>query len=147
MDTTFNKGSVSHTPQLGRIAYCEILIIIACTVVQLGVQGGGGGAVSPPQWVQGQSPEKFWLFCILNNLKHHSHGSATTTSDKTLQQKSTLLRVWRSEFGVPNLYTGFKIAWDMALSNSVQISYNMLLLEYQIDLTLQRHIQNSVEHA
>ena len=36
-------------------------------------------------------------------------------SDKSLQQKSTLLRVWGSEFGIPNQYTGFKVALDSAL--------------------------------
>ena len=35
-------------------------------------------------------------------------------SDESLHQKSTLLRVWRSEFGIPNWYTGVKIALDTA---------------------------------
>ena len=34
--------------------------------------------------------------------------------DESLHQKSTLLRVWGSEFGIPNWYTGLKIALDMA---------------------------------
>ena len=62
--------------------------------------------------------EHFWLFCILNSSKHHSSGSAITNSDESLHHKSTLLRVWRSEFGILNQYTGFKIA--MALQPGSQ---------------------------
>ena len=67
------------------------------TVVQLGSLGGGRRGHCKPVPV---GSRKFWLFCILNSL----------------HQKSTLLRVWESEFGIPNWYTSFKIALDMTLS-------------------------------
>ena len=43
------------------------------TVVQLeNLRGGGGyGALQAlPSGIQGRSPEKFWLFCIVNSSKH-----------------------------------------------------------------------------
>ena len=66
------------------------------TVVQLGSLGGGGVLEAPPSGFLGQSSRKLWLFCILNSSKHHSCGSATTNGDESLNQKSTLLRVWGS---------------------------------------------------
>ena len=64
---------------------------------------------------RGDTLEIFWLFHILNSSKHHSLGSVTRNVDKSLHQKSTLLSVWGFEFGIPNRYTGFEIALDMAL--------------------------------
>ena len=61
------------------------------TIVQLESMGG---LQALPCGIQGWSREKFLIFCILNSSKHRSCGSATTNRDKSLQQKSTLLRVW-----------------------------------------------------
>ena len=55
------------------------------------------------------------VICILNSSKQRSRGSATMSGDESLHPKSTLLRAWGSEFGIPNRYTGFKIALDTAL--------------------------------
>ena len=83
------------------------------TIVQL---GSLGGAVSPPQWGPGTTPQKiFGYFAFWISSKHHLCGSAKTNSDQSLPQKSTLLRVWGSEFEIPNQYNGFKIALDTAL--------------------------------
>ena len=92
------------------------------TVVQL---GGLGSAVSPPQRGPGTKPQKiFGYFAFWTSSKHRSRGSVTMNSDESLHQKSTLLRVWRSEFGIPNWYTGFKIALDMALGMCVVMIEN-----------------------
>ena len=55
-------------------------------LVQLGSLWGMGDTLIPqalPSGVQGQIPEKFWLFCILNGSKHCSCGSATTNGDES----------------------------------------------------------------
>ena len=60
--------------------------------------------------------ENFGYFAFWISSKHGSRGSATTNGDESLHEKSTLLRVWGSEFGIPSRYTGFKIALDTALT-------------------------------
>ena len=82
-----------------------------------GVWEEGGSLKALPSGVQGQNPGKFQLFCILNSSKHRSRKTATTNDGESSHQKSTLLRIWGSEFGIPNRYTGFKIALDTALSS------------------------------
>ena len=65
--------------------------------------------------VQEQNLRKFWLFYILNSSKHGSGGSATVIFLFLDELIFTLLRVQGSEFGIPNRYTGFKIALDTAM--------------------------------
>ena len=62
--------------------------------------------------VQEQNPRKFCLFCILNSSKHGFGGFATVIFLFLDELIFTLLRVQGSEFGIPNRYTGFKIALD-----------------------------------
>ena len=81
-----------------------------------GESGRAGSLKALVSGVSGQNPGKFWLFCILNSSKHGSRRTATTNGGESSHQKSTLLRIWGSEFGIPNRYTGFKIALDTALS-------------------------------
>ena len=76
-----------------------------------------------------KAPENFGYFAFWISSKHCSHGSATMNGDKSLYQKSTLLRVWESKFAIPNWYTSFKIALDMALNilkylSCIKIAYN-----------------------
>ena len=72
-----------------------------------------------PSGVQGRNPGNFWLFCLLNSSKHRCLGSGTRDFvDESLHQKSTLLSIWGFEFVIPNWYTGFKKALDMALEAS-----------------------------
>ena len=55
-------------------------------LVQLGSLWVMRDTLSPqalPSGVQGQIPEKFWLFCILNSSKHCPCGSATTNGDES----------------------------------------------------------------
>ena len=72
----------------------------------------GGCPVSPPQWGPGVMPWNILAILHSKYSKHCHRGSATTNGDESLHQKSTLLRVLGSEFGIPNWYTDFKIAQD-----------------------------------
>ena len=82
-------------------------------------------AVSSPQWGPGVKPQRILaiLHSDMNSSKHLSHGFATMNSDENLHQKSTLLRVWGSEFGILNWYTGFRVALDMALYSNICFNF------------------------
>ena len=67
------------------------------------------------QWGPGVKPWKI-LFCVLNSSKHCGTGAWTVICLFLDESIFTLLRVWGSEFGIPNWYNNFKIALDMALA-------------------------------
>ena len=100
------------------------------------------GLCCKPVESKGQNPGNFWLFCVLNSSKHHSLGSATRNTDKSLHQKSTLLSTWGFEFGIPNRYTGFKIALDMALAALTVVNDRQNVYGYLHRWNLQESAQN-----
>ena len=124
-DKTFNL-QIIHTLKMPRSNQCRIQqlfwgagfstsIVRRKIIVQLGSLGAGVLSALPSE-VKG-------LFFLLNSSKHRSRGSATTNGDESLHQKSALLRVWRSESGIPNRYSSFRIALDTALPVVSIISY------------------------
>ena len=85
------------------------------TIVQL---GSLGECCKPsPVGSRDKAPENFGYLVFWTSSKHCSCHLVTANGDESLHQKSTLLRVWGSEFGISNLYTSFKIALDTALAN------------------------------
>ena len=104
--------------------------VVRKTVVQL---GSLEGVLEPsPVGSRSKAPEKFCLFWILSSSKHPSCGS--THCGTSVWKVNclffdelifTLLRVWGFEFGIPNPYTGFKIALDTALHMLHAIGYTV----------------------
>ena len=76
--------------------------------------GESGVVLALLSGVQGQNPGNFgyFAFWIAQNI---TLSSATRKIDKSLHQKSTLMSIYRFEFGIPNQYTSFKIALDTTL--------------------------------
>ena len=75
----------------------------------------GGHCKPSPVGSRDKAPEKFGYFAFWISSKHHSHRLVARNGDEGLHQKSTLLRVWGSEFGIAKWYTGFKVPLDTAL--------------------------------
>ena len=80
--------------------------------------GESASTVSLPQWGPWAKKNFCWQFCILNSSKHHScqwFWSWTMVCLFLAELVFAPLRVWGSKFGIPNWYTGFRIALDTAL--------------------------------
>ena len=95
--------------------------------VELGSLGGGGvwgGAVSPPQWGQGEEPCKIYAILHSEYLKTeraHCGNSASMVICLFLDELIfTLLRAWGSAFGIANWYINFKTL-DTILSSNCYI--------------------------
>ena len=90
-----------------------------------------GRRCKPSQVASRGETRNFWPFCVLKSSKHRSLCSATRNVEESLHQKSTLLSVWRFEFGIANRYTSFKIALDTALLNKIWSLKSIVILKYE----------------
>ena len=87
------SGSVSHTPQLGRIAYCGILVIIAYINVQLGVWQ----CCKPsPVESRGKAQKNFdyFAFWITQNITIMALQQQPVTKPYSRNQHFDTLEVW-----------------------------------------------------